>query len=80
MKYLEHGHTYMRADLVNGSIGRRMSRCPEVMNFDEFVEICDKSEKGNKIYLPQSFRFLQILQHAPHTLFEEGDSAKIGGN
>ena len=48
VKYLERGHTYMRADSVHGSIGRRLNRCSEVRNFDEFVEISDKSAKAIK--------------------------------
>ena len=43
IKYLERGHTYMRADSIHGSIGKRMKKCPEICNFPEFVDVCDKA-------------------------------------
>ena len=43
IKYLERGHTFMRADCVHGSIGKRMKKTPEINNFEDFVDICDKS-------------------------------------
>lgn len=44
IKYLERGHTYMRADSVHGSIGKRWKmRTTEVRNFEELVDLCDKS-------------------------------------
>lgn len=47
MKYFERGHTFMRADSVHGSIGRKMKKCPEICTFPDFVDLCDKS--GAKI-------------------------------
>ena len=46
MKYFERGHTFMRADSVHGSIGRKM-KCLEICTFQDFVDLCDKS--GAKI-------------------------------
>ena len=45
LKYLKRGHTTMRADSIHGSIGRRLRSIPKVRNFDEFVEINDKSAR-----------------------------------
>lgn len=46
IKYLERGHTFMRADSVHGLIGKRMSKSPEVYNFDDFVSLCGKAGKS----------------------------------
>ena len=47
MKYFERGHTFMRADSVHGSIGKKMKKCPEVCTFPDFVDVCEKA--GSKI-------------------------------
>ena len=47
VKYLERGHTFMRADSVHGNIGSKMRKCQEICTFDEFVELCGKA--GQKV-------------------------------
>ena len=41
IKYLEKGHTYMKADSVHGSIGKKMKKCDNIFTFDDFVQLCN---------------------------------------
>ena len=45
MKYLQKGHTYMKADSIHGSIGKKMKQAENIFTFDDFVELCQKSSK-----------------------------------
>ena len=45
IKYLQRGHTYMRADSIHGSIGQKMKLAANIYTFDDFLEICKKSSK-----------------------------------
>ena len=41
IKYLQKGHTFMKADSVHGVIWRKMKKCEEnIFTFDDFVELC----------------------------------------
>ena len=39
LKYLERGHTYMRADSIHGAIGRKIRRVDSVCTFDDLLEL-----------------------------------------
>ena len=43
MKYLEPGHTFMKADTVHGVIGKRMKRTPEIVTFKELTSLVSSS-------------------------------------
>ena len=43
IKYLESGHTFMRADSVHGVIGKRMKATPEIITFDDLVNLISAS-------------------------------------
>ena len=45
MKYLQKSHTYMKADSIHGSIGKKMKQAENIFTFDDFVELCQKSSK-----------------------------------
>jgi len=45
IKYLQKGHTFMKADSVHGSIGRRMKKRENIFTFDDFVELCNSASK-----------------------------------
>ncbi|ESO96672.1 hypothetical protein LOTGIDRAFT_174750 [Lottia gigantea] len=47
LKYLERGHTFMRAD-VNGTIENKMRKAAEILNFQDFVDLCDKASKHTR--------------------------------
>ena len=47
MKYLEKGHTFMRAGVIHDQIGKLMKKAKIIATFDDFVEIVDKS--GRKV-------------------------------
>lgn len=46
IKFLERGHTFMKADSVHGLIGRKMKKAAEILTFDDFVDLCDKAGKN----------------------------------
>ena len=48
IKYLEKGHTYMRADSVHGTIAKKMRSQSEVVNFLDFVALVDSASKTTK--------------------------------
>ena len=45
LKFLERGHTFMRADSIHGNIGSAMRKRPNIYTFDDFVDVCDGSAK-----------------------------------
>ena len=45
IKYLQRGHTFMKADLVHGVIGRKMKKGENIFTFDDFVELCNNASK-----------------------------------
>lgn len=45
IKYLQKGHTYMRADSIHGSIGKKMKQAENIYTFDDFVALCERSSK-----------------------------------
>ena len=45
LKYLEKGHTYMKADSIHGSIGKKMKTEKQIVNFQDFVDICSHAGK-----------------------------------
>ena len=48
IKYLERGHSFMRADSVHGVLGRKLKKTPNVYTFEDFVELCATSGKSFK--------------------------------
>jgi len=48
VKYLEKGHTYMKADSVHGSIGKKLKKQAEVLTFPDFVDLVDTAGKSIK--------------------------------
>ena len=48
IKYLEKGHTYMRADSVHGTIAKKMRSQSEIVNFPDFVALVDSASKTTK--------------------------------
>ena len=51
IKYLEKGHTYMKADSVHGSIGKKMKKCDNIFTFDDFVQLCNHASKHTSTVL-----------------------------
>jgi len=45
IKYLEKGHTYMKADSIHGSIGKKLKKQAEILTFPDFVDLVDSSSK-----------------------------------
>ena len=48
LKYLERGHTFMKADSIHGNIGKKMKKEPEVLTMPDFVDLCNKSSRKIK--------------------------------
>ena len=48
MRYLERGHTFMRADSIHGSIAKKMKKSPNIYDFEGFVDICDSAAQSTK--------------------------------
>ena len=58
-KYIEKGHTFLKADSIHGIIGKAMKRAPIVATFDNFVDLCDDAGKNIKsdIDIDSMFQF-----------------------
>ena len=61
IRYLEKGHTFMRADSVHGKIGTKMRRTPNVYTFSDFVEMCHESASAIKPVSMQVGDFYEFL-------------------
>ena len=48
MKFLEKGHTFMRADAIHGAIGRKMKKMENIHTYDDFVEVCGSAASRNR--------------------------------
>ena len=48
LKYLEPGHTFMAADSVHGSITTKLKSKSEVYDFQDYIELIEKSRKQLK--------------------------------
>ena len=48
VKFLEKGHTFMRADAVHGAIGRKMKNIKNIYTYDDFVEVCGSAASRNR--------------------------------
>lgn len=48
IKYLQKGHTFMKADTIHGNIGNKMKKCENIYNFNDFVDLCSRSSKNIK--------------------------------
>ena len=61
VRYLERGHTFMRADSVHGCRGSKMKKCQEIHTFDDFVKLCQKASKKIKAVVmhPSDFYALE---------------------
>ena len=46
IKYLHKGHTYMRADSLHGSFGKKLKAKDEIINFQSFSNICLLARKN----------------------------------
>ena len=46
IKYLEKGHTFMKADSIHGSIGGKLKKEKEVIDFESFVKVCQRASKN----------------------------------
>ena len=53
IRYLERGHTTMRADSIHGNIAIKMKRRSHVYDFDDVVEICDSATSNMKSIVMQ---------------------------
>ena len=49
IRYLEKGHTFMKADSIHGQIGRKVKRMGEIITFDELCDTIDKSGQNIKV-------------------------------
>ena len=49
IKYLETGHTFMAADSVHGSIGKRMRYANEILDFKDLTDLVTKSARNFKV-------------------------------
>ena len=45
LKFVERGHTFMRADSLHGNIGAKMKKHKNICTFDDFVDVCRKASK-----------------------------------
>ena len=43
IRYLETGHTTMRADSIHGSIGRKLKKESTIVSFDDLSQLCDQA-------------------------------------
>ena len=59
LKYLEKGHTFMMANNIHGLIGKKIKKTPLIADFNEFVELVNKSGKGIK---PVKLHFSEIYE------------------
>ena len=50
MKYLNRGHTYMRADSIYGSIGAKLKSQSEVVDFHSFSRLCENASEKNRCF------------------------------
>jgi hypothetical protein len=48
IKYLEKGHTFLKADSIHANIGKKMRKQSEVVNFQDFVDLCFAARKTIK--------------------------------
>ena len=48
INYLEKGHTFMAADAIHGNIRKLFRKTSTVAAFDDFVQLCEKSNKSIK--------------------------------
>ena len=49
IKYLESGHTFMRADSVHGVIGKKMKATPEIVTFEDLVQLISQASARIKV-------------------------------
>ena len=48
VKFLEKGHTFMRADNIHGMIGKKMKRTSVITTFDDFIDLVRSAGKTIK--------------------------------
>jgi len=64
IKYLEKGHTFLKADSVHGSIGKKMRKKPEIITFQDFIDLCDEAGSNIKPVVMQVEDFRDFIgQH-----------------
>lgn len=49
LKYLVKGHTFMAADGIHGKIEQQMRKQKNVYDVQDFIEVCEKAAKRNRI-------------------------------
>ena len=79
IKYLEKGHTYMRLDSIHGSIGCKMKKIPDTLDWNDLVELIDGSTKRTKcltIHVPDMYSFTDIHGNVAHNSFPRLDKIK----
>ena len=57
LRYLEKGHTFMKADSVHGQIGKKLKKTGEVITFDELCDLVEKSGSNIKVVTMASTDF-----------------------
>ena len=55
LEFLEKGHTFMRADAIHGTIGKRMKKSPIISTFNDFVSSVSKWGKNIQPILHHEF-------------------------
>jgi hypothetical protein len=48
IKYLERGHTYLKADSIHAAIGKKMKKQSDIFTFPDFVDLCGAASKTIK--------------------------------
>ena len=64
-KYLEPGHTFMRADSVHGAIGTKMKEAETIDTYDDFIDLCGKAGKRNRPIPMAANDFFQVKDGHP---------------
>ena len=60
VKYLETGHTFMAADNIHGTIGKKMRHTNEIIDFRELLQVSSSSTKNLDVIPMQCFDFYKF--------------------
>ena len=61
LRYLEKGHTFMKADSIHGAIGRRLRREKEVLEFSQLCSVISTSLKSGLVLQMDASDFLPLM-------------------
>ena len=64
IRFLETGHTHMRADAIHGNIGRRLKKESEIICFDDLVDLCRQSGQDIEVCTMEFSDFFKFQNHA----------------